>query len=75
VYKLIQEVRKLRHTRFYWLAVAVTLYAFFLLFPWFYLGMQVYQQYVAQAFLWFLVGMVFRLPLAQPQERLGREAR
>jgi hypothetical protein len=75
LYKLIQEVRRLRHTRFYWLAVAVTLYAFFLLFPWFYFGIQVYQQYVAQAFLWFMVGMVFRLPLAQPQERLGREAR
>jgi hypothetical protein len=60
--KLVQKVRELRFTRFYWIAVAVALYSFFLLFAWFYLGMQVYQQYVAQAFLWFMVGVVFRLP-------------
>jgi hypothetical protein len=60
--KLVQKVRELRFTRYYWIAVAVALYSFFLLFAWFYLGMQVYQQYVAQSFLWFMVGVVFRLP-------------
>jgi hypothetical protein len=62
VVKLIQKVMTLRFTRYYWLGVSIALFAFFLLFPWFYMGMQVYQQYVTQAFLWFMVGLVFRLP-------------
>ncbi len=78
IVKLVQTVRTLRFTPYYWIGVAVTLYSFILLFLWFYLGMQVYQQYVAQAFLWFLVGLVFRLPRlplvpgAPPIVRSGR---
>ena len=75
ILRLFQKVRELRYTRYYWLGFSVTLYSFFLLFPHFYLAHQVYQQYVAQAFLWFLVGMVFRLPLAPQQAELFREAR
>lgn len=73
VVKLVQKVIALRFTHYYWLSVSVALFAFFLLFPYFYLGMQVYQQFVTQAFLFFLVGMVFRFPLAAQRNEIIRE--
>lgn len=57
-----RRVMLLRGTPFYWLGVSIGLYAFFILFPWFYVGMQVYQNYITQAFLWLLLGVLLRLP-------------
>jgi hypothetical protein len=49
-------------TRLYWLAVMISYYAFSILILWFFLGLQVYQNYITAAFLWFLVGILMRLP-------------
>jgi hypothetical protein len=49
-------------TRFYWLAVMISYYAFSILVLWLFLGLQVYQNYITAVFLWFLVGILARLP-------------
>ncbi len=58
-------------TRFYWLAVMISYYAFSILVLWTFLGFQVYQNYITAAFLWFLVGILMRLPklAAETQRR------
>lgn len=58
---MIQVVWKLRTTRFFWLAITLAMCIFVVLFPSFFLGMQIYQNYLTQAFLWFLIGMLFQL--------------
>jgi hypothetical protein len=55
-------VRRLRGTRVFPIAFAITWYAFFLLYPLTYLGLDSYQNYIANAYLWLLVGILFRLP-------------
>ena len=60
---MIQTVWRLRDTRFFWLAGTIALCIFAVLFPNFFTGMQIYQNYLTQAFLWFLIGMLFRLPM------------
>jgi len=59
---MAQTVWKLRDTRFFWLASAITMCIFFILFPSFFMGWQIYQNYLTQSFIWFLIGMLFRLP-------------
>jgi len=49
-------------TRFFWLAVILSFYLFSILFLWFFLGVQVYQNYITAAYLWFLAGVLFKLP-------------
>jgi len=53
---------KLVGSPYYMYGFSIFLYAFFILFAWFYLGLQVYQNYVTQAYLWFLAGVAFKLP-------------
>lgn len=62
-------VRQLRQTRFFPIALAIFWYAFVLLYPLTYGGLFPYQNYVCNAFLWLLIGILFRLPevLATPQ--------
>jgi hypothetical protein len=55
-------VRSLRRTRLFPLAAAILCYSFVLLYPLTYLGLDPYQNYVNNAFLWILVGILFRLP-------------
>jgi hypothetical protein len=55
-------VRRLRETRFFPIALAIFWYAFVLLYPMTYGGLAVYQNYVCNAYLWLLVGILFRLP-------------
>lgn len=55
-------VRKLRQTRFFPIAFAIFWYAFLLLFPLTYGGLAPYQNFVCNAYLWLLVGVLFRLP-------------
>jgi len=57
-------VRQLRETRFFPIALAIFWYAFLLLYPLTYGGLSPYQNYVCNAFLWLLIGMLFRLPEA-----------
>lgn len=66
---MAQAVWKLRGTRFFWLSLTLAVCIFVVLFPSFFLGMQIYQNYLTQAFLWFLIGMLFQLrgmPAAEP---------
>jgi hypothetical protein len=62
-------VRQMRETRFFPIAFAIFWYAFLLLYPFTYGGLSAYQNYVCNAYLWLLVGILFRLPdvLASPQ--------
>ncbi len=55
-------VRQLRGTRFFPIASAIFFYAFLLLYPFTYGGLPAYQNYVTNAYLWLLVGILFRLP-------------
>jgi hypothetical protein len=55
-------VRLFKGTRFFPIAVAILWYVFLLLFAMSYLALDAYQNYVNNAFLWILVGVLFRLP-------------
>jgi hypothetical protein len=55
-------VRRLRQTRFFPIAFAIFWYAFLLLYPFTYGGLAPYQNFVSNAYLWLLVGILFRLP-------------
>lgn len=55
-------VRPLRGTRFFPIAFAIFWYGFLLLYPFTYGGLSPYQNYVCNAYLWLLVGILFRLP-------------
>lgn len=55
-------VRQLRETRFFPIALAIFWYSFLLLYPFTYGGLSAYQNYVCNAFLWLMVGILFRLP-------------
>jgi hypothetical protein len=55
-------VRQLRQTVYFPVGLSILWYAFLLLFPFTHMGMQPYQNYIMNAYLWFLVGVLFRLP-------------
>lgn len=55
-------VTKLRGTRFFPVAFAITWYAFFLLIYLTWGGFAMYQNYVDNAYLWMLIGVLFSLP-------------
>ena len=62
-------VRQLRGTIYFPVALSIFWYAFILLVPFSYNGMAPYQNYVMNAYLWLLIGMLFRLPhLARNQQ-------
>jgi hypothetical protein len=62
LYSTWKVVRRLRGTRLFPIAFAITWYAFLLLYPLTYAGLPPYQNYVNNAYLWLLVGILFRLP-------------
>ncbi|MGC1105864.1 MAG: hypothetical protein WA876_04935 [Candidatus Acidiferrales bacterium] len=55
-------VGSLKGTRFFPIGMAILWYAFLLLFAMSYMTLDAYQNYVNNAFLWLLVGILFRLP-------------
>ncbi len=55
-------VRKLKGTPWFPLGFAIFWFAILLLFPMTYMGIQAYQNFVLNAFLWLLLGILFRLP-------------
>jgi hypothetical protein len=55
-------VRKLRGSPWFPLAFMIFWYAFLLLLPFTFQGMQAYQDFVLNAYLWMLLGILFRLP-------------
>jgi hypothetical protein len=56
-------VRELRETRFFPIAFAIFWYVFLLLFPLTYGSLASYQNYIGNAYLWLLVGILFKLPV------------
>jgi hypothetical protein len=66
-------VRQLRETVYFPVALSILWYAFVLLVPFSYNGMAPYQNYVMNAYLWLLIGVLFRLPhLARNQQSFPR---
>jgi hypothetical protein len=57
--------RRLRQTRFFPIAFAIFWFAFLLLYPMTFGGLSAYQNFIDNAYLWFLVGILFRLPEIQ----------
>lgn len=55
-------VRKLRGSPWFPLAFMIFWYAFLLLLPFTFQGMAAYQDFVLNAYLWLLLGILFRLP-------------
>ncbi len=55
-------VRTLKHTRLFPIAIAILWYAFVILYPLSFLGIDVFENFVNNAFLWILIGILFRLP-------------
>lgn len=55
-------VRRLRDTRLFPIAFAIVWYAFMVLYVFTYAGLTAYQNYVSNAYLWLLIGILFRLP-------------
>ena len=64
-------VRRLRGTRLLPIAIAILWYVFLLLFPFTFGGLSSYQNYVCNAYLWLLVGILFRLPDILGHAQLG----
>lgn len=55
-------LRQLRETRFFPIAFAIFWYAFLLLYPDTFASLGNYQNYVTNAYLWLLIGVLYRLP-------------
>ena len=68
-------VRKLKQTALFPIGFAIFWYAFMLLGPFTFYGMNTYQNYLTCAYLWLIVGMLFRLPglIAEEQARQADE--
>jgi hypothetical protein len=62
VYSAWKVVRRLRETRFFPIGFAIFWWAFLLLFPVTFGSLSTFQNYVCNAYLWLLVGVLFRLP-------------
>jgi hypothetical protein len=62
LYSSWKVVRQLRQTRFFPIAFAIFWYAFLLLYVFTWGGLSVYQNYINNAYLWLLIGILFRLP-------------
>jgi hypothetical protein len=58
-------ILQLRQTRFVPIALAIIWFAFLLFFPMTYGGLAAYQNYMNNAYVWLLVGILFRLPEIQ----------
>ena len=68
-----RTVRRLRGTRLFPLGFAILWFLLLLLFPFTFGGMQPYQNYVLNAYLWLLSGVLFRLPTMVDQDvRINR---
>lgn len=62
LYSSWKIVRQLRGTIYFPVALSIFWFAFVLLVPFSYNGMAPYQNYVMNAYLWLLIGVLFRLP-------------
>jgi hypothetical protein len=62
-------VKRLRGTRLFPIAFAIFFYAFILLYPLTYNSLAAYQNYMSSAYMWLLLGILFRLPDLLPEAR------
>jgi hypothetical protein len=62
VYYSWKVARRLRDTRLFPVAISIVWYAIMLLFFFTYVGLVAYQNFVSNAYLWLLLGILFRLP-------------
>jgi hypothetical protein len=62
VYHSWKIVTQLRGTRLFPMGFAIWWYTFLLLYPLTYGGLPAYQNYINNAYMWLLVGILFRLP-------------
>jgi hypothetical protein len=62
IYSSWKVVRRLLGTHLFPVAMAIVWYAFVLLYPLTYGSLAPYQNYICNAYLWLLVGILFRLP-------------
>jgi hypothetical protein len=67
-------VQRLRGSPFFPLAFMISWYAFLLLLPLTYQGIQAYQDFILNAYLWLLLGVLFRLPTLQLDASLAAGA-
>jgi hypothetical protein len=69
LYHSWKPVARLRGTHLFPIGFAIWWYAFLLLFPLTYGGLMAYQNYLNNAYMWLLIGVLFRLPelLTAPQ--------
>jgi hypothetical protein len=66
-----KQVRKLKGSPWFPLGFMIFWYAFVLLFPMTYAGLAAYQDFVLNAYLWLLLGILFRLPSIALSAQLG----
>jgi hypothetical protein len=62
-------VRRLRTAPTFPIALSIFVFAFILLFPFMFMGVSVYQNYLPNAYFWILMGVVFRLPSLDGMDR------
>ena len=75
VFNGLKVVKNLRGTPLFPIAFTITLYSFLLLLPMTYMGIQAYQDFLLNSFMWLLIGILFRLPTLVAQNRsLAAEA-
>jgi O-antigen ligase len=73
-------VKKLRGSPLFPLAFVIFWYVFLVLVPFTYTGINTYQNFVMNAYLWLLIGVLFRLPTLKlsapsPTETVGASLR
>lgn len=75
LYSAWKVVRKLKGSPWFPLGFMIFWYAFLLLIPFTFQGMQAYEDFVLNAYMWLLLGILFRLPnLAQAAQLAGGAA-
>ena len=62
VFAGLKVVKKLKGSPFFPLSFMLCLYSFVLLIPMTFTGIQPYQDFIMNAYLWLLLGVLFRLP-------------
>ena len=58
-----EVAKRLKETAYFPLAVGILYYSFSLLFPMTYGGLDLYENFIMNAYFWLLLGIFFRLPI------------
>jgi hypothetical protein len=74
LYSAWRVLKKLKGSPWFPLGFAIFWYAFYMLFPATFGGMQAYQDFLMNAYLWLLLGLLFRLPTLAPSAQYAANA-